>query len=51
LHIVPDWEGVETSVVLPGDETFSGMFIPFDGADSAPAEEFAAKYAASSACE
>lgn len=47
----PNREGWEASVILPSHEDGAGIFIDFDGADSAPAEEFAAEYAASSACE
>jgi hypothetical protein len=51
LHVIPDWEWVEAAIVLSGDEALSGVFIPLDSADGSPSEEFAAEYAASSACE
>ena len=51
LHVVPDGKGVENSVVLPGHEDAPAILVDFDCADGSPAEEFSAKYAASSARE
>jgi hypothetical protein len=47
----PNRESWEASVILPSHEDGAGIFIDFDCTDGAPAEEFAAEYAASSACE
>jgi hypothetical protein len=51
LNIVPDGEGFKASVILSGFEDLSGVFVPFDGTDCAPAKQFAAEYASTSACE
>ncbi len=50
-HVVPDREGVETSVVLSGREDAAGVVVELDGADGAPPEEFPAEDAAAMACE
>jgi hypothetical protein len=49
--IIPDWEWFEASIILSDDKDAPGIVIDFNGADSAPSEQFAAEYAASSACE
>jgi hypothetical protein len=51
LNVIPDREGFETSVVLPGDQNVPCVGIPFDGADCPPSEQLAAEYASTSACE
>ena len=50
-HVVPDRECGQATIVLSGEEHAAGVFIPLDGADGSPSEEFAPEYAASSACE
>jgi hypothetical protein len=50
-HIVPDWEGVEYSIVLPLGEDAPGVCVDFDGAHAFPPEQLAAEYAAASTCE
>jgi hypothetical protein len=49
--IIPDWEGLEGSIVLSRHEDSAGVGVKLNGADAPPAEEVAAEYAASSACE
>jgi hypothetical protein len=49
--VVPDRERRERAVVLTGAEHASGVVVDFDGAHSAPAEQLAAEYSTSSACE
>jgi hypothetical protein len=51
LHVIPNRERRENSFILSSAQYSSGVGIPFDGADGAPAEQFAAEYAATSACE
>jgi hypothetical protein len=51
LNVIPDREGVEASVVLPGDQNVPCVGVPLDGADGFPSEQLAAEYAATSACE
>jgi hypothetical protein len=51
LHIVPDWEGVEASIVLPCGKASPCMVVPFDGAHGAESAEESTEYAAASACE
>jgi hypothetical protein len=51
LHIVPDWEWFEASVVLSSHKNACGIGVPLDGADGAPSEEFASEYSSTSACE
>ncbi|MFT3992414.1 MAG: hypothetical protein QM680_13500 [Luteolibacter sp.] len=51
LNVIPDRERFEASVVLSGDQNVPCVGVPFDGADGAPSKQFAAKNAASSACE
>jgi hypothetical protein len=47
-HVVPDREGVETSVVLSGREDAAGVVVELDGADGAPPEELAPENASTS---
>jgi len=49
--VVPDGEWLKVSVVLPGHENASGVVVEFNGAHSPPSKQFAAEYAATSACE
>jgi hypothetical protein len=51
LNVIPDREGGEASIVLPGDQNVPCVGIPLDGADSSPSKQFAAKYASTSARE
>lgn len=50
-HVVPDGEGMQASVILSGHEDLSGSWLDFDGADSAPPEEFPPEDATTSARE
>jgi hypothetical protein len=50
-HVVPDWEGVQASVVLAGEQDAPGVVVDFDGAHGAESTEESAEYAAASACE
>jgi hypothetical protein len=50
-HVVPNREGWQASVVLPGHEDTAGVVVDFDGAHSAESAEDAAEYSASMACE
>ena len=50
-YVIPDRERGEASVVLSGDQNIPCVGVAFDGAHGAPAEQLAAEYAATSACE
>jgi hypothetical protein len=51
LHIVPDREGWQRSVVLSGHEHAPAVFFDFDGADCPPPEKMASKDSTPSARE
>lgn len=50
-YVIPDREGREAAVVLPGDQNVPCVGVELDGADGAPAEQFPAENASSSARE
>jgi hypothetical protein len=50
-HVVPNGEWLKAAVVLPGHEHASGVGVEFNGAHGSPSKQFAAEYAATSACE
>jgi hypothetical protein len=50
-HVIPNRESRENAVILSGAQYSSGIGVPLNGANGAPAEEFAAEYSATSACE
>jgi hypothetical protein len=51
LHIIPNRERREKSVILPCDEYACGVGVPLDGAHGSPSEQVASEYAATSARE
>lgn len=50
-HVVPNREGWQASVILPGHEDSAGIVVDFNGTDRAEPTQDAAKYSASMACE
>ncbi len=50
-YIIPDREGLEASVVLPGDQHVPCVGLELDGADAPPPEQLAAEDASTSARE
>lgn len=50
-HVIPNWERIKASVVLPGRNDGASVSVELDGADGAPPEELAPKDAATSARE
>jgi hypothetical protein len=50
-YVIPDREGWQASVVLPGDQHVPCVGVEFDGADGSPTEKVSAEKAASSASE
>jgi hypothetical protein len=50
-YVIPDREGLEASVILPGDQHIPCVGLELDGADGTPSEQFAAEDASTSARE
>nr|WP_290564883.1 hypothetical protein [Akkermansia sp.] len=50
-YVIPNRERREYSVILPGEQYACGIGFEFDGANGADSEQFAAKYASTSARE
>jgi hypothetical protein len=50
-HVIPDGKRFQDSVILSGNKYACGVTIPFNCTDSAPPEDLASEYAATSACE
>lgn len=50
-NVIPNWEGWEKSFILSGGKNARGVGLELDSADSAPAEQLASEYSATSACE
>jgi hypothetical protein len=51
FHVGPDWERLETSIVLPLRQNGRRVGITFNGAHGSPAKEVPAEYSSTSACE
>jgi hypothetical protein len=51
LNVIPNRERRENAFILSGDKNARGVGVPLNSADGSPSEEFASKYAATSACE
>jgi hypothetical protein len=51
LHVIPNRERREKSVILPCDEYACGVGVPLDGAHGSPSEQVPAEYASTSARE
>jgi hypothetical protein len=51
LNVIPNRESRENAFILSGDKNACGVGLPLNSADGAPAEEFAAEYASTSARE
>jgi hypothetical protein len=50
-HVIPNWKRLKASVVLSCQQYEAGVSLDLNGASGSPAKEFAAEYAATSACE
>jgi hypothetical protein len=50
-HVIPNRERRENAVILSGDKYACGVGLPLNATDGLPSEQFAAEYAATSACE
>jgi hypothetical protein len=50
-NVIPNRERREKAVILSGGKYTCGVGLALNGADGFPSEEFAAQYAATSACE
>lgn len=50
-HVVPNWERIKASVVLPGREDGASVGVELDGADGAPSKDLTAEDSATSARE
>lgn len=51
LHVIPDWEGGQAAIGLPGHEDAAGVVVEFDGADGSETAEETAENSATSAGE